>query len=226
MCAWRSASQRSAGTRSRSSVVVVVPLGVKDSEAVTDRDARGDDQEALGEAGVFGRHHLVDGLPGDEHGHDDRLACAGCHLQPDSGQPVVVQTVLGLEATPVVGGAVPAGDFGEEDRRLGSLPLAEEDRLVTSRGLADQWASSLRVYGVTPFQFRSRQRSTSRRMSLMRVFCSRRSPVASKSKACCASFLPLVETGIGMNDSLGRRPSFVSPVGPCGPITKCWLGGS
>ena len=29
-----------------------------------------------------------------------------------------------------------------------------------------------------------------------------------------------------MNDSLGRRPSMTSPVGPSEPITKCRSGGS
>ena len=51
----------------------------------------------------------------------------------DPRQPVVVERVLGLEPAPVVGAAVPTGDLGEEDRRLGGLALAEEHRLVTGR---------------------------------------------------------------------------------------------
>ena len=166
-------------------VVVVVPLGVQHAEPVADRDARRDHQEPLGEPGVLRRHDLVDRLPGDQHRHHDRLAGAGRHLQRDARQPVVVESVLRLEPPAVVGRAVAAGDLGEEDRRLGRLALAEQHRLVAVCGSAAQCASSLRVYGVTPFQLLARQRSTSRRMSLISEFCSRRSPVTSKSSVAC-----------------------------------------
>ena len=94
-----------------------------------------DHQEPLGEAGVIRCHDLVDGLPRDDHRHHDGLAGAGRHLQRHPGQPVVVQLVLRFEPATVVGSAVPASDFGEEDRRLGGLPLAEQDRLVAIRRL-------------------------------------------------------------------------------------------
>jgi hypothetical protein len=76
-------------------------------------------------------------------------------------------------------------------------------------------------------------------MSLISEFCSRRSPVMSKSREVWEgsgaevpdSFalppalpgvlaLPLRVGGIGMNDSLGRRPTRISPVGPFGPRAK------
>src|SRR4051794_5328530 len=66
-------------------------------------------------------------------------------------------------------------------------------------------------------------------MSLMSELTSRRSPVMSKSSPCCSGATPIAvffPTGIGMNDSLGRRPSFVSPVGPFGPMTKWRCGAS
>jgi len=81
------------------------------------------------------------------------------------------------------------------------------------------------VYGVTPFQLLARQRSTSRRMSLISEFCSRRSPVTSKSSDCC-SLLPFLLGGIGMKDSLGRRPGRTVPVGPSRPSSKWASGGS
>ena len=62
-------------------------------------------------------------------------------------------------------------------------------------------------------------------MSLISEFCSRRSPVTSKSKACWSNFWrPFLLTGTGMNDSLGRRPGRRVPVGPVGPISKCCSG--
>lgn len=55
----------------------------------------------------------------------------------------------------------------------------------------------------------------------------RRSPVMSKSSfAWTYRRRPFRVTGTGMNDSLGRRPSSVTPVGPCGPSSKCRCGGS
>ena len=148
-------------------------------------------------------------------------------LSPTRGRPSLWSCVLGLEPAAVVGGAVPTGDLGEEDRRLGRLALAEEHRVVAVGGSAAQCASSLRVYGVTPFQLLARHRSTSRRMSLISEFCSRRSPVTSKSKACWSTFWrPFLLTGTGMNDSLGRRPGRSAPVGPVGPISKCCSGAS
>ena len=61
------------------------------------------------------------------------------------------------------------------------------------------------MYGVTPFQLLARQRSTSRRMSLISVFSSRRSPVTSKSSVCWSA-CPFWLAGTGMNDSLGPSP--------------------
>jgi len=51
-----------------------------------------------------------------------------------------------------------------------------------------------------------------------------RSPVASKSMAICSPPF-FFGAGIGMKDSLGRRPGLISPVGPFGPITK-WRSGA
>jgi len=60
---------------------------------------------------------------------------------------------------------------------------------------------------------------------LISEFSSRRSPVTSASNACCSPAVagpprPLRATGMGMNDSLGRRPARTTPVGPPGPSSK------
>jgi hypothetical protein len=49
---------------------------------------------------------------------------------------LVVQLVFGFETPTVVGSPVAASDFGEEDRGLGGLPLAEQHRLVAIRRLS------------------------------------------------------------------------------------------
>ncbi len=110
--------------------VVVIAFRVQDTETVADRDAWGHHQEALGETSVPGGHHLVYGLPGDDHGHHDGLPGPGGHLDGCPRQAVVVDAVLRVEAPAVVGGVVPAGDLSQEDHCLGRLTLAEQHRLV------------------------------------------------------------------------------------------------
>jgi len=73
---------------------------------------------------------LVDREPGDEHRHHYGLAGAGRHLQCDARQPVVVKVVLGLEPSPIIGGAMTTGDLGQKDRGLDRLALAEQHGLV------------------------------------------------------------------------------------------------
>src|SRR2546427_168567 len=66
----------------------------------------------------------------------------------------------------------------------------------------------------------------------MSELISRRSPVMSKSSsdwsrlAAALPRAPLRPTGTGTNDSLGRRPTSIAPVGPFGPIMKGRSGGS
>ena len=67
--------------------VVVVRVGrQQDAEPVADGDAGGDDEEGVGEPVVVRVAALVEHLPRDEHGHDDRLAAAGRHLARDAEQ--------------------------------------------------------------------------------------------------------------------------------------------
>ena len=91
---------------------------------------------------------------------------------------------------------------------------------------SDQCCSSLRVIGVT-LSYVRRHVSRARRTSLIRLFCSRRSPVTSKSRlSCAAAPRSLRDAGTGIHDSLGRRPALIAPVGPDGPISKYRSGAS
>jgi len=113
----------------RYQISLVVVVGVvgreEDPEPVADGDAGGDDEEPVGEPGVSRRERLVGRLPGDEHGHDDRLARARRHLEPDAGQAVIGGPVLGVDAGTEVGLVAAAGGFGQVDGRLRRLALAE-----------------------------------------------------------------------------------------------------
>lgn len=74
-------SHRSGGFLCTGGVVSVLGVvGQEHPEPVADRDAGNDDEERVGEPAIFRVGDLVQGVPGDEHGHDDRLARAGWHL--------------------------------------------------------------------------------------------------------------------------------------------------
>ena len=108
-------------------VVVVWVTGQEHAEAVSDGDARRDDQEGVGEARILRIGELVERLPGDQHRHDDGLAGAGRHLEGDAIERRA--GVLGgpLEVVLQPGVAVLPGHLGEVDRRLERLDLAEEE---------------------------------------------------------------------------------------------------
>ena len=116
-----------------------------------------------------------------------------------------MELVLGLEAAPVVSGAVAAGDLGQEDRRLGSLPLAEEDRLVTGRRagrpVGEQLAGVRR--DAVPVA-RAPALDLAADVVDQRVLLAAL-PGGVEVEACCSPPRFWL-AGIGMNDSLGRRP--------------------
>ena len=101
---------------------------------VTDGDARSDDQEPVGETGVAGAKCLVGGLPSAEHGHHDRLAGTGGHLETHPGQAVVVEAVLGVDRSPEVRLAAPSGRLRQVDGGLGRFPLAETASGILGKG--------------------------------------------------------------------------------------------
>ena len=107
-------------------VVVVGVAGKEDTQPVTDGDARGHYQERVGEAGVLWVGDLVECVPGDEHGHDDRFATSGGHLEGDA---VEKRVGVGVALSNVVfdpSVAVLPGDLGDVDGCLQGLDLAEE----------------------------------------------------------------------------------------------------
>ena len=62
-------------------VIVLGVVGPEHPKPVADGDSRGDDEERIGEPAVLRVGDLVQSVPGDEHGHDDRLARPGRHLR-------------------------------------------------------------------------------------------------------------------------------------------------
>ena len=126
-------------------------------------------------------------------------------LRPHAREPVVVELVLRLEPAAPVGGAVAAGDLGQEDRGLGRLALAEQDA-VLAVGAGRPSAEQLAGVGRDP------------------VPVARPPPLDLAADVVDQGVLlaalaggvevegapgrpsPFFVTGIGMNDSLGRRP--------------------
>ncbi|VTU00857.1 unnamed protein product [Gemmataceae bacterium] len=103
------------------------------AEPVADRDARGDDEEGVGEPLVVRVPPLVQHLPRDEHGHDDGLPAPRRHLERHAEQ-VGARVAAGLRqvlldpGVPVLG---LLGNFGHEDGGFDRLDLAEEQPPVT-----------------------------------------------------------------------------------------------
>ena len=134
-------------------VVVLGVVGIEYPKPVADRDPRGDDEEGVGEPAVLRVGDLVQSVPGDEHGHDDRLARAGRHLHRDAGEPWV-RSLVGLSkpvGDPVVADLL--GGFGQVDERLQGFDLAEEE-LVLPVGVGpvlQELASDLGDSLVSPF---------------------------------------------------------------------------
>ena len=78
--------QHVAGDQLAALVVAVRVVGLEHAQAIADRDAGSDDEEAAGELLAVRPADGVDRLPGDEHRHDRGLAGAGGELQGQSRQ--------------------------------------------------------------------------------------------------------------------------------------------
>ena len=117
-------------------VVALRVVRLEDSQAVPDRDPRRDHQETPAVEVASRCPDIVDGLPGDQHGHDGGLAAAGGHFQGGAGanqglgcslaasQPLSDSVVAALarRATSVSQMAVStASTYGEE--RPDALPF-------------------------------------------------------------------------------------------------------
>jgi len=114
-------------------VVVVRVIRQKDTEAVTDGDPGGHHQERVRKPPVLTVGQPVEGLPRDEHGHEDRLAAARSHLEGDAIEPGV-GFLVGL-ANLVLDPGVPgfSSDLRQIDGGLHCLDLAEEQLVLTVR---------------------------------------------------------------------------------------------
>ena len=110
-------------------------VGEQNAQAIADGDAGRDHQEVGAEALVLRVGELVEGLPGDQHGHDHGLARAGGHLAGLARQAAVEARVLGTDVVEGLRVGHPFGGFGQIDRRLGRLELAEEEAALAILGL-------------------------------------------------------------------------------------------
>ena len=113
--------------RDLAGLIIVVRLARQQyAKPILDRDARSDDQEGAGEIlGVLPRG--VDRLPGDQHGHDGRLAAARRHLHGQAEE-------LGIGLLVGLGDLIQKSlrrrtlrrDLRQPDDRLDGFDLAEE----------------------------------------------------------------------------------------------------
>ena len=108
-------------------LIIVVRLArLQHAEPILDRDAGRDDQEGAGEVLRFlagGVHRL----PGDQHGHDGRLAAARRHLHGQAEQFRIGLLVgLGDLIQKALRRCTLRRDLGQPDDRLDGFDLAEE----------------------------------------------------------------------------------------------------
>jgi hypothetical protein len=108
-------------------VVTVGVVGLQDAQTVLDGQAGGADQKTAREVLAGGAAHRIDGLPGNDHGHDRGLAGAGGKLQRQAhqlgigilvGRREVIEDALALLGL--------GRNLGQPDRRLRGLHLTEE----------------------------------------------------------------------------------------------------
>ena len=123
------------GNKLRLDVVVVGVVGLKHPQAVLDRDARGDNEKAACELLALRSPDGVDGLPGDQHRHQGRLAGACGELQRRTRELGVRVAVRGgevvedsLRALAGVG-----SDLGEPDGRLHASTWQKNGRRLLNR---------------------------------------------------------------------------------------------
>src|ERR1035441_3026911 len=111
-------------------IIIVRVVGKEDAQAVADGDAGGNDEEGVGEFRALRIGQLVEGLPSDEHGHDDVLAAAGGHLAGDAIQEGVGVFVGAANLVFDPGVALALRHLGEVDEGFEGFDLAEEQFLV------------------------------------------------------------------------------------------------
>jgi len=124
----RKIGQHVGGDKLTALVIAVRVVGLEHPEAITDGNAWSHDQKATGELLAGRTAHGIDGLPGDEHGHDRGLARAGGQFQRQSHEfrvCVVVGVGKMLKKT-AAGLAGFGGNLDEPDGGFHRLDLTEE----------------------------------------------------------------------------------------------------
>ena len=109
-------------------VVAVRVVGLKHPQAVANRDAWSHNQKSLGKSIALRVPHRVDGLPGDQHGHDRGFSRPGRQLERKTHQ-LGICLLVGIGEVFEYFLALAARlrrDFGEPDRGLGRFHLTEE----------------------------------------------------------------------------------------------------
>ena len=108
-------------------IVRFVVVGQQNTQPVLDGYAGRRDQKAVRELRAHAMPRRVDGLPGDYHGHDGRLASTGRKLQRYAVE-ILVRRIVGKGELlkDLLAACRGIGDFREPDKRLHGLHLAEE----------------------------------------------------------------------------------------------------
>ena len=112
-------------------IVIVRVVGHQDAQTVADGDAGRDYEESIGEAGILRIGQFVQGLPRDEHRHDDRLAAARRHFASDAIKERVGVGVRRVECVFNPGVALLLRHLGQIDESFEGFDLAEEKAALT-----------------------------------------------------------------------------------------------
>jgi hypothetical protein len=109
-------------------VVTVRVIGLEHAQAIADGQAGGDDQEPARKFLTIGPAHGIDGVPGNQHGHNSGLASAGGQFQrqPHELRVGIVVGIGQVFQERFSGISSVGGDLGEPDDGFNRLHLAEE----------------------------------------------------------------------------------------------------
>jgi hypothetical protein len=227
-------SSRSCGTSSRVRVVVVRVVRLQHAQAVADRQARRDDEEAAGERLAARAADRVQRLPGDEHRHHRRLAGPRGQLQRE---PVEARVRLGVDRLQVLEQPLARARCGAtsvNQMAVSTASIWQKNGRTPPKSWCRQCFSSRAVSGVTCHWLsgRARQASTWPRTSLI---------LDVRSYACFSVVRPRPSSrtevlllraprrffgfGIGVTNEARRRRSIRFPVGwPDSSSSQCWRG--
>ena len=116
------------GNQLAACIIAVRIVRLKHAKPIFDGQAGGDHQESPCKSPAGGPPHCVDGLPGNQHGHDRCFSCAGGEFQSQA-QQFRVGVVISIDKVfqkDFSGLACIGSDFRQPDNRLDRFHLAEE----------------------------------------------------------------------------------------------------